>query len=397
MSLEQTWRWYGPNDPISLEEIKQTGATGIVHALHHISNGEVWQKKDIKNRIELIEAAGLKWSVVESVPVHEDIKKQKSGFKKYIDNYKETIFNLGQEGIKTVCYNFMPILDWSRTNLKHKCDDGTFALIFKPEIFAAFDLFILKRPEAINDYNQQILDQAKNYYKSITEIEKKDLTRTIIQGLPGSEESFSLEDFSKVLNDYKNIDSQLLKENLFCFLKEVIPIAQQANVRMAIHPDDPPWPLLGLPRVVSTIEDIQEIINCVDSIENGITLCTGSFGAGSFNDVVEITQKFAHRINFAHLRNVSNDKSGFFMEENLFSGNIDIYGVMRELILEEKRRLYNGRLDWSIPMRPDHGHLMLDDIGKAKTNPGYSLIGRMKGLAELRGLEIGIKKSLEYE
>ncbi len=394
MSLEQTWRWYGPKDPISLNEIKQTGATGIVSALHHIPNGEVWQIEDIRKYNKMIEAVGLKWSVVESVPVHEDIKKQKKGFQKYIDNYKQTIRNLGKEGINTVCYNFMPILDWSRTGLNQKCDDGTFALVFKPEAFTAFDLFILKRDESKETYNQDEQQKAKEYYSDLSKNGKKELTDTILLGLPGSEESFTLEYFRKSLNEYKNIDSEALKNNLFHFLKEVIPVAQKANVRMAIHPDDPPKSLLGLPRIVSTIDDIHELINCVDSISNGITLCTGSLGAGSFNDVVEITKRFAHRINFAHLRDVSNNETGFFKEEHLFEGNIDIYGVMRELVLEMRKRKNKKRADCSIPIRPDHGHLMLDDINKAKTYPGYSLIGRLKGLAELRGLEIGIEKSL---
>jgi len=394
MALEQTWRWYGPNDPISLNEIKQTGATGIVSALHHIPNGEIWTVEEIQKHKDIIENTGLCWSVVESVPVHEDIKKQSGNYINYINNYKQTLKNLGKLGIRTVCYNFMPVLDWSRTDLKHKCDDGTYALIFKPEVFAAFDLFIFKRQGATNDYNEQIQAKAKDYITNITESEKQALIRTIIQGLPGSEESFTLENFQEVLNQYKGISAKKLKENLFHFLTEIIPIAEESGVRMAIHPDDPPWPLLGLPRVLSTINDINEMVNHIDSVSNGITLCTGSLGAGHFTDLVKITNTFAHRINFAHLRNVSNDESGYFMEENLFEGDVDIYGVMRELILEEKKRKLNGRNDWQIPMRPDHGHLMLDDIHKAKTNPGYSLIGRMKGLAELRGLEIGIERSM---
>ncbi len=396
MALEQTWRWYGKSDPISLEEIKQTGASGIVSALHNIPNGDVWSVSDILNHKKLIEKAGLNWSVVESVPVHEEIKKKNGNYKKFINNYKETIRNLGVAGINTICYNFMPVLDWSRTNLKFKCKDGTFALVFRPEVFAAFDLFILNREDANKEYDKQLILDAKKYYKNITSIEKQELIRTILQGLPGSEESFTISDFKEVLNDYEGIDSSVLKENLFYFLKEIIPVAEEAKVRMAIHPDDPPRPIFGLPRVVSTIDDIREITNSIDSISNGITLCTGSFGAGYFNDVVNITKSFAHRINFAHLRDVSNDENGFFMEENMFDGSIDIYGVMRELLLEERKRIEEGRNDWQIPMRPDHGHLMLDDIIKEKTNPGYSLIGRMKGLAELRGLEIGIEKSLKY-
>jgi mannonate dehydratase len=394
MSLEQTWRWYGPKDPISLNEIKQTGATGIVSALHHIPNGKVWSVDEIQKHKKQIEDAGLSWSVVESVPVHEDIKKQKGDYKTYIQNYKQTLINLGQEGIHTVCYNFMPVLDWSRTKLNDKDTDNTLALLFNPVAFAAFELFILKRPGAETSYATEIKQKAEGYYKKLTNNEKEELINTILQGLPGSEESFSLENFQEILNEYENIDAEKLRNNLIYFLSEVIPIAEKHDVRMAIHPDDPPWPLLGLPRVVSNINDLERIINCVDSISNGITLCTGSLGAGHFNDLVKITKKFAHRINFAHLRNVSRNETGFFKETNLFEGDIDIYGVMRELILEQKKRKKIGRSDIQIPMRPDHGHLMLDDINKAKTYPGYSLIGRMKGLAELRGLEIGIERSV---
>jgi len=397
MALEQTWRWYGKNDPISLEEIKQTGTTGIVSALHQIPNGEVWTIDDILIHKKIIEEAGLTWSVVESVPVHEDIKKKKGNYNNYIENYKQTIRNLGAAGIYTICYNFMPVLDWSRTDLKHKCKDGSYALIFEPEVFAAFDLFILKRQNAEIEYDNELTKKAYSYLNSMSSFQKDELTNTIIKGLPGSEESFTLNDFKDVLAEYQDIDSDTLKSNLFYFLNEIIPIAEKANVRMAIHPDDPPRSLFGLPRVVSTITDIKEITESINSVSNGITLCTGSFGAGYYNDVVKITKTFANRINFAHLRNVANNKEGFFMEENLFEGNVDIYGVMRELILEEKRRVNTGRTDWQIPLRPDHGHLMLDDILKEKTNPGYSLIGRMKGLAELRGLEIGIEKSLNYE
>ena len=397
MALEQTWRWYGKNDPISLAEIKQTGATAIVSALHHIPNGEVWPLAEILKHKRLIEEAGLTWSVVESVPVHEDIKKKKNNYQVYIQNYKQSIRHLGDAGINTICYNFMPVLDWSRTHLNQKCNDGSYALAFQPEVFAAFDLFILKREGAKNDYDEHLISQTENYYQSMSEEEKQELIDTILLGLPGSEESFSLSEFKEQLHDYKHISAKDLKANLLYFLKEIIPIAQASNVRMAIHPDDPPRSLFGLPRVVSTKADINEIINAVDSISNGITLCSGSLGAGYSNDVVAIAKTFAYRINFAHLRDVSNNEKGFFKEAHLFEGSIDIYGVMRELVLEESRRKKAGRADWQIPMRPDHGHLMLDDIKKEKTYPGYSLIGRMKGLAELRGLEIGIAKSLDHE
>jgi len=394
MALEQTWRWFGPKDLISLAEIRQTGATGIVTALHHIPNGEVWSESEILFRKKEIEAAGLRWSVVESVPVHEDIKKQTGSYKQYIENYKQTLINLSKCSIYTVCYNFMPVLDWSRTKLFYVFEDGKKALRFRIEEFAAFDMFILKRPDAEKDYKVKIVNDAKVWFQNASKEELDELSKTILQGLPGSEESFKLEDFQETLNEYKGIDRNKLKEHLFYFLKEVTPVAEKVGVRLAIHPDDPPWPLLGLPRVVSNLEDAFEIINCADSPANGITLCTGSFGAGYNNNLVEMAEKLAHRINFVHLRNVYRDEEGNFMEADHLNGNIDMYGVMKALILEERNRKAEGRKDWQMPMRPDHGHLMLYDLNKPKTYPGYSLIGRMKGLAELRGLEIGIENSI---
>lgn len=392
--MEQTWRWYGPNDPVSLSEVKQTGATGIVSALHHIPNGDVWSIEEINKRKNEIEASGLRWSVVESVPVHEDIKKQKGDYLKYIENYKITIQNLGLVGIQTICYNFMPVLDWSRTRLYHETEDGKKALKFDINEFAAFDLFILKRPGAEDDYQSETISAAKKIFDNLDAKGIETISKTVLQGLPGSEESFSLDSFQHILDEYKDINAQKLKQHLHFFLKEIIPIAEKAGVRMAIHPDDPPRSLLGLPRVVSNIQDAQEILKIVDSISNGITMCTGSFGAGFNNEIVDMTKTLAHRINFAHLRNVSRDIDGNFMEEDHLGGDIDIYGVMKVLILEERKRKMNGCKDWQIPMRPDHGHLMLDDQHKPKTQPGYSLIGRMKGLAELRGLELGISRSI---
>lgn len=394
MALEQTWRWYGPNDPISLQEIRQTGATGIVSALHHIPNGEVWTVKEIEKRIAEIEAAGLRWSVVESVPVHEDIKKQSGDYKKYIENYKECIKNLGTCGIETICYNFMPVLDWSRTDLAFDFEDGSNALKFDMEIFVAFDVYILKRINSVNDYPVDLVKRAKLKFDSMTEEEIEKITRNVIAGLPGAEESYTLESFQKVLDGYKEIDAAKLKKHLHEFLSEIIPVAEAAGVRMAIHPDDPPRALLGLPRIVSTLEDAIELTKVVDSVSNGITLCTGSFGAGHFNDLPEMTKVLAPRINFVHLRNVSRDAEGNFFENYLFNGDIDIPAVMTALLIEEKKRKESGRKDWQIPMRPDHGNKMLDDLPK-KTNPGYSLYGRMKGLAELRGLEQGIMVSLK--
>jgi len=391
--IEQTWRWYGPNDRISLQDIKQTGATGIVTALHHIPNGEVWSLEDIQARKQMIEEAGLTWSVVESVPVHEDIKKQTGNWEQFIENYKVTIQNLGQCGIQTICYNFMPVLDWSRTDLNHEFEDGSLALIYEQKVFAAFDLFILKRPGAAKDYPQKIQDQAQAYYKSLDAEQVEKLTNTIIKGLPGAEESYTLEQFQNVLDGYKYIDDKVLKKNLLDFLNAIIPVAEQSGVRMAIHPDDPPWGLLGLPRVVSTIEDALSITTAIDSESNGVTLCTGSWGAGYFNNLAEMAQQLAPRINFAHLRNVKRDTDYNFREDYLFDGDVDIYAVMKAIVMEEERRKKEGRKDFSIPVRPDHGNQMLDDIGK-DNNPGYSLYGRMKGLAEIRGLELGIRRSL---
>ncbi|MCT4645111.1 MAG: mannonate dehydratase [Carboxylicivirga sp.] len=391
--IEQTWRWYGPNDRITLKDIKQTGATGIVTALHQIPNGQVWTEADIMERKNMIEAAGLSWSVVESVPVHEDIKKQSGNWKEYIENYKTTIANLGKCGIETICYNFMPVLDWSRTDLNFAFDDGSLALIYQQKVFAAFDIYILKRPEAENDYTEKTVAEAKEYFASLNEQGKETLTNTVIKGLPGAEESYTLEQFQSVLDGYKNIDDATLRKHLLEFLDAIIPVAEQAGVRMAIHPDDPPWGLLGLPRVVSTLEDAKIIINKVDSISNGVTLCTGSWGAGHFNDLSVMAKELAHRINFAHLRNVKRDVDFNFREDYLFEGDVNIYEVLKAIVEEEEIRKKAGRKDFSIPVRPDHGNQMMDDIGK-DNNPGYSLYGRMKGLAEIRGLELGIRNSL---
>ncbi len=393
MAIEQTWRWYGPNDRITLNDIKQTGATGIVTALHHISNGEVWTKEEIMKRKNMIEEAGLTWSVVESVPVHEDIKKQTGNWKTYVKNYQDSITNLGTCGIETICYNFMPILDWSRTNLNHAFNDGSLALIYEQKVFAAFDIYILKRQGAKKEYSEKIQQQAKEYFENLDASGIEILTNTVIKGLPGAEESYTLEQFQEVIDGYKNIDDKKLKKHLQDFLNAIIPVAEQAGVRMAIHPDDPPWGLLGLPRVVSTLDDAKSIINTVDSISNGVTLCTGSWGAGYFNDLAIMAKELAPRINFAHLRNVKRDTDHNFNEDYLFDGDVDIYEVLKTIVLEEDRRKKEGRKDCSIPVRPDHGNQMLGDVGQ-DNNPGYSLYGRMKGLAEIRGLELGIRRSI---
>lgn len=395
MGFEHTWRWFGHKDPISLKEIKQTGATGIVTALHHIPTGEVWTIDEILKRKKTIEDEGLTWSVVESVQVHENIKKRKDNYKVLIENYKETIRNIGKCGIDTICYNFMPVLDWSRTDLNVTFRDGSITTKFDAKVFAAFDLFILKRKNAEKDYSQEKIDEAKKYFETLNESEIKKLTDTVLLGLPGSLEAYTLEQFRNALNDYNNIGDKELRSNLYEFIKEIIPTAEESNVRMAIHPDDPPFPLLGLPRVVSNSEDIEKILSTVNSNANGITLCTGSLGAGYFNNCVDIAERFSDKVNFVHLRNVWRNEKGDFLEENHLEGDVDMYGIIRALLLEQKKRKESGRSDYRMPMRPDHGHLMIPDMNREGIYPGYSLFGRMRGLAELRGLELGISRSLD--
>ena len=397
--MKETWRWFGPEDPVPLDHIKQAGASGIVSALHHLYRGAAWPSSEVFKRRDEISAAGFVWSVVESIPIHNSIKLRSGPYDRFIGAWKDTLSAIRKAGVEVVCYNFMPVVDWTRTDLKWRLPTNGYALRFDAVDFAAYDLFILERKGAEADYSathntntndKDRVRDARTRFDAMSEERKNDLEQTIIAGLPGAEASYSRETIRRLIAEYQGVSASDLRANLVSFLREVIPIAQEIGIRLAIHPDDPPWPLFGLPRVVSAAEDVKAILAASDTLANGLTFCVGSFGARADNDLLAMAREFGARIHFLHLRQVTREVDGCFHEAEHLAGSADMVGVIRTMLEEEARRRKSGRPDHEIPMRPDHGHLLADDIGK-KVNPGYSLIGRLKGLAELRGVIHGLK------
>jgi mannonate dehydratase len=391
--MRETWRWFGPQDPISLTQIRQAGATGIVTALHHIYRGEAWPLDEVLKRKGEIESAGLVWSVVESIPVHTSVKLRSGPYRQYIAAWKDSLAAIARAGVSIVCYNFMPLVDWTRTNLMWRLPNTGYALRFDAIDIAAYDLFLLERPGAERDYAPERVAAARTRFGAMSPMQQEELERAVIAGLPGAESSYDRKAFRQSRAEWEGVTANDLRSSLVAFLREMVPVADELGLRLAIHPDDPPWPLFGLPRVVSTAEDVRHIFNCAENQANGLTFCVGSFGARADNDLIAMIREFAPRIHFAHLRQVTREADGSFYEAEHLHGSSDMVGAVRELLLEDSRRRRAKRADHEILMRPDHGHLLADDIGK-KTNPGYSYVGRLKGLAELRGLALGLQESI---
>ena len=391
--MKETWRWFGPQDGVSLDHVKQAGATGVVSALHHLYRGEAWPLEEVLKRRAQIEAAGLVWSVVESIPVHNSIKLQTGPFQCFTGAWKDSLAAVARAGVPVVCYNFMPVVDWTRTDLRWQLSSTGYALRFDVIDFAVYDLFILRRSTAERDYTPERTTQARVRYEAMSESRRNELERTIIAGLPGAEASYSRTDLQSLLAEYQGVTANQLRAHLIAFLREVVPVAEELGIRLAIHPDDPPWPLFGLPRFVSTAADVRTILAGVDTPANGLTFCVGSYGARADNDLTAMVNEFASRVHFAHLRQVMREPDGSFYEAEHLRGSSNMTGVICALLREEARRKRQNRLDHEIPMRPDHGHLLADDISR-NANPGYSLVGRLKGLAELRGVIEGLKYAI---